>query len=765
MELVFTCPSCGVQMQIEAAYAGQHAQCPQCEADISIPPLNIGPNVILGGFRLEKKLGSGSMGDVYLAEQITMKRKVAVKILPASMTRDPQAVERFLHEVQTLARFEHPNIVSAFNAGEDDGTYYLAMAYVNGEDLDSIVKRQGVMAERRALEIIRKVSIALQFAWQEHQLLHRDIKPENVMIDTHGEIRLMDMGISKSAHEDSNLTMPGVVFGTPHYMSPEQAWSDGPIDFRADLYSLGASFYRLVTGEPPYTGSSQTVFAKLAKPDPFPMPRELRPDLSEACDHLIHVMMAPKPEQRYDSWDACIADIDRVLAGELPSMPRPPMEGAAAQAAKSVIDRVPGSSQNEQTSGLTGTGMQIIQPKGDKGRQKPKLSLSRTEQIKAPPLDGGGEPEEEPANGASKLSLRGNKPAKKEMQIPPKPEAEKPRGATLAEWKRRLPVIAMRTGKITGMVAAVVLFLGGCWLGYLLINGEPMPWTEREEAAPEPIQQVSTPPVAKPPPPPTTVVRSKVPQTTETPPLPADKTEPTREEIEEMIREEYEKRAAAVKVDEQKIAQRLKLRYPVPPPTMSSKELVELVAKQAVQEADKRFPLKEKEREFKQEAEERYGAFKPGQQVNLPLRGGVGIHAQASGTLRDIGVTSIRVGDREISVQDLAEVDRERLDPATAAKNVQNYVDFKMRQLRRDHEDFVARFKQKFIPEAHARDGYLLHGSRYIAASELLKQEVEKARAAQLEKLRAQLEAQYYTKYNYTNLNGLWVKAAPASGG
>jgi serine/threonine protein kinase len=122
MELIFTCPNCGVQMQIEGQYAGRDAECPECSKPITIPPLQIGPNAVVGGFRLERKLGSGSMGDVYLAEQIAMKRKVALKILPASMTRDPQAVQRFLHEVQILARFEHPNIVTAFDAGADEGT-------------------------------------------------------------------------------------------------------------------------------------------------------------------------------------------------------------------------------------------------------------------------------------------------------------------------------------------------------------------------------------------------------------------------------------------------------------------------------------------------------------------------------------------------------------------------------------------------------------------------------------------------------------------
>lgn len=781
MELFFTCPSCNVQMQIEAQYANRDAKCPECEADISIPPLTLGPGIVLGGFLLERKLGSGSMGDVYLAEQISMRRKVALKILPATMTRDPQAVERFLHEVKTLGRFEHPNIVQAFDAGEDDGTYYLAMSYVNGEDLDRIVKRDGPFPEKKAIKIIRKVAIALKFAWEEHQLLHRDIKPENVMIDHLGEIRLMDMGISKSVHEDSNLTMPGIVFGTPHYMSPEQAWSEDAIDFRADLYSLGASLYRMIVGDPPYTGPSQTVFAKLAKPDPFPLPRVVNEEISEPCDHLIDVMMAPKPEQRYQNWDACIADIDRVIAGRSPELPRPPREGGSE-----AQDRNAGSSASETQ---TGTGMKlrpvggdksVIQPKDRKSR--PKLTLSRTEQMKAPPIPAkaGSQSDDQEADSSSESSDTGTglqlksavKRKQQEKPAPPPPPTDAP---AIGEEDALPSEVSGKSGKrfslkgaslvklgILAAVALLLLLIAGVVM-HLLFNPDKLgdmlarfssgtpdsrPPTSSQPAERPETQQPDRQPAAQ--------GTSQTPASQPTQPPAA--AEPTLEELAKRVASTVSQRTANLKVDEAAIARQLGLEYPVQPPRLTPAEIEELAARQAKALADKNFPLEQKRAEVRQEALHLFGAFEVGQEVYLVLRRGSGPNTTVRGTIRELAPTRLKVGDRTISVRDLDVSDKERMDKDVANQNVQNFIDRNMADLEEGHARYLKKALEALIESGHEKSGYTKKNGEWISQLELFNQRVEQQRRRQVRQIRQQVEQSIYGEYGYERVGNKWQK-------
>lgn len=371
MEIIFKCPHCSTEFQVGSATAGKDAQCPECNNIIAVPPIRLGPGVLIGGFRLERHLGRGSMGDVYLATQISMGRQVAIKILPATMTVDEESVNRFLHEVKTTAKMDHPHIVTAFDAGVDEGTFFFAMSFVNGENLDQIVDREGPLPERRALSYGRDVAQALKYAWEEFKILHRDVKPENVMLDKHGTIKLMDMGISKSMQDDAGLTMPGLVFGTPHYMSPEQAWSEKPIDFRADLYAVGATIYKLVTGRPPYQGSSQQVFTMLVRPEPFPAPKSLNPELSDAANNLILTMMAANPDHRHSSWRLLIDDMERVIDGKAPLHVAPVSQ--AAEASPSWSTPQP---EAPKAGGLRSESPSVVMPRDPtERRNRPKLQL------------------------------------------------------------------------------------------------------------------------------------------------------------------------------------------------------------------------------------------------------------------------------------------------------------------------------------------------------------------------------------------------------
>lgn len=321
MLISFQCPHCDSALEAEAADAGSRLDCPACGREVRTPVPRVGPGTTLGNFAILSRIGSGGMGEVYLARQVTMDRRVALKVLPRSVTRNPQAIERFRHEVRMAARLEHPNIVTAFEAGEDFGYHYLAMAYVDGEDLRSRLKTAGVLPEREALTYARQVADALGYAWNALRMLHRDVKPANIMVDRQGRARIMDLGISKSLLEeddDAELTASGMLIGTPHYMSPEQASSGADLDCRADIYSLGATLYHLLGDATPYSGTTSTAVVRQIGVETVRPLRELNSVISEPCARLVQKMMTTAREQRQGSWEAVLQDIDRVLAGRDP---------------------------------------------------------------------------------------------------------------------------------------------------------------------------------------------------------------------------------------------------------------------------------------------------------------------------------------------------------------------------------------------------------------------------------------------------------------
>ena len=174
MRIRFNCPSCKklLEYATEEVPPGSVFHCPECNVPVTMPDKQIGPGVTLGGFEIKKVLGRGEMGVVYLATQLSMEREVALKVLPAELSERPDAVERFRQEVRMAARLEHPNIVQAYEAGEDNGVNYLAMAYVDGSTLDDILRQEGPMPETKALEITRDIAEALQEAWDRFHLLH-----------------------------------------------------------------------------------------------------------------------------------------------------------------------------------------------------------------------------------------------------------------------------------------------------------------------------------------------------------------------------------------------------------------------------------------------------------------------------------------------------------------------------------------------------------------------------------------------------------------
>ncbi|MBN1863368.1 MAG: serine/threonine protein kinase [Victivallales bacterium] len=317
----FTCVSCRIALSASGEDVGKLIQCPSCHQTMTVPPYGVVSGMDLGDFTIEKLLGVGGMGEVWLATQKSLHRKVALKILSPDLARDSNFVSRFLLEVKIAGKLTHPNIVTAYQAGEQHGIRYLAISYVEGKVLGEYFSEANPMAEREALRVARNIALALKYAWDKFRILHRDIKPDNIMIAGDGTPMLMDMGISKITGGDESLTMTGTIIGTPNYISPEQARGLPDLDFRADQYSLGATLFHLLTGRLPYTATSAMGIMAQHLQDPVPDCSKINPGISEGSQSLIKTMMAKNREDRLGSWDEVIEALDGIIAGGNFKMP------------------------------------------------------------------------------------------------------------------------------------------------------------------------------------------------------------------------------------------------------------------------------------------------------------------------------------------------------------------------------------------------------------------------------------------------------------
>ena len=318
-EFTFNCPLCTMPMNAEEQYRGHMVPCPQCNENILIPEFAIEAGMQIGGYVMERMLGVGGMGEVWLAHQTAMSRKVALKLLSPSLTKNTEFVNQFMREVKMTGRLEHPNVITAFDAGVDNGMYYLAIAFVDGEELEDKLEREGRIPEKEALKIALAVAKALNYSWQEAKILHRDVKPANIMVEKTGVVKLMDMGISKSVTEDASITQSGTIVGTPHYISPEQAQAVSDLDFRTDVYSLGATLFHMATGEVPFDADNPMGVLTKHITEKLPDPRGVYPELSDQCSKLIQILMRKDRDARQQSWDEVEKDIRLVLKGNYPS--------------------------------------------------------------------------------------------------------------------------------------------------------------------------------------------------------------------------------------------------------------------------------------------------------------------------------------------------------------------------------------------------------------------------------------------------------------
>ena len=269
---------------------------------------------VIGNYEILRELGRGGMGVVYKAHEQSLQRVVALKILPRHLAENPAFVKRFLREARAGARLNHPNIVTTYAVGEHDGVYFIAMEYIKGAPLSQVIRDQGQLDIRRALDISRQAAQALAQAHGQG-IIHRDIKPQNMMIDQAGRVKVMDFGLAKVLHAATELTVEGAKLGTPLYMSPEQAQGQ-TVDARTDIYSLGIVLFEMLAGAPPFLADSPVAVLHQIIHQPVPDLRALNSDVPIPVARLVARMTAKDPKDRHPSAEALDRDLATVLSGD-----------------------------------------------------------------------------------------------------------------------------------------------------------------------------------------------------------------------------------------------------------------------------------------------------------------------------------------------------------------------------------------------------------------------------------------------------------------
>jgi serine/threonine protein kinase len=324
----FLCSHCGAQLRVRPELAGFSGKCPRCgkrvEApsgvtraeqaspgatfenattrddglDFLSPPQAPDEMGRLGKYRVLKLLGQGGMGLVLQAEDVTLKRPVALKVMKKAQAAVQENRVRFLREARAAAQLEHDNVVTIYEVDEDGEVPFIAMKLLLGESLEDRLNREGTLSADDIIRIGQEIAAGLAEA-HERGLIHRDVKPANVWLEEGtGRVKILDFGLARACDEDVKLTQDNYLVGTPAYMSPEQAEGDRPLDARSDLFSLGGVLYRCATGELPFRGKNTLqVLTALATKTP-PAPHELNPSVGEALSDLIMKLLQKQPDDR-----------------------------------------------------------------------------------------------------------------------------------------------------------------------------------------------------------------------------------------------------------------------------------------------------------------------------------------------------------------------------------------------------------------------------------------------------------------------------------
>jgi serine/threonine-protein kinase len=261
----------------------------------------------IGGYKLIKKIGEGGMGEVYLAEQLNLRRLVALKILHGKWADDDEFRKRFLLEARAAGKLSHTNLIQVFDVGKYQGLYYFSMEFIDGVTVDDLIRHDGQLTVEKVINICMQVCQALKYL-SSHDIVHRDIKPANIMVTKDGQVKLGDFGFIQSVF-DAELMQEGTTIGTPDYISPEQARGERNLDVRSDIYSLGATMFHMLAGKTLYTGSCSKVMRDHIETEP-PKLDDLRTGLPKDLIRMLKRMMEKNPIDRYQSPDEVMKDLE-----------------------------------------------------------------------------------------------------------------------------------------------------------------------------------------------------------------------------------------------------------------------------------------------------------------------------------------------------------------------------------------------------------------------------------------------------------------------
>ncbi len=327
-DVMLACAACGHECRVPSRLVGRKVPCPHCRRliEVRIPAVPedrlVGKSI--GGCHLVRRLGAGALGVVYEAQHERLGRTVAIKMLSSKAANDPGLVSRFQREARVAARIQHPHVVAVHDCGHDRGVYFLVMEFVAGTTLAGLVEERGPLPWQEACGYLRQIAVALDHLGTL-DIIHRDIKPANILVTPEKMAKLADLGLAKQLDAGAgelSLTMQGTAMGSPGYMPPEQVRDAKAAGPSADLYSLGATFYHLLAGRPPFEGSNGAqIMMKVLNEDPPPI-KSLVPNLPIGIAGLVDRLLEKDPRDRPQTAAEAIAEIDAALSAPQQARPR-----------------------------------------------------------------------------------------------------------------------------------------------------------------------------------------------------------------------------------------------------------------------------------------------------------------------------------------------------------------------------------------------------------------------------------------------------------